>query len=83
MHAQIELLLHQFLDNCDAGVIACSLVTDYAKSVLPCPTQLLDDTWRGTVASYLSKHAGANPQKVAVVYKEVKLCYLDLGEYAA
>ncbi len=81
--SQMRLLLTQVADNAELHFEQYDLITETARQVLPNPTvDSLDATWRGSVPSYLSKHAG-DPQRasrIAVSYMKQSLTYAELDD---
>jgi len=44
-----------------------SLLTDFAKKIIPDPEEPLDNRFFGSIQSYLSSNAAKTPNKIAVV----------------
>ncbi len=76
---QYELVLRQAVADPDRAVDGFELLTGSAKSVLPDPTEPLDDTWFGAVHEAVDTHATRAPEALAVRDRHDSWSYLDLS----
>jgi L-aminoadipate-semialdehyde dehydrogenase len=75
MFQQLDLLLTQIVKNFQSNIIAYNLVTDRARALVPNPAKDQDPTWRGPITEFFSKNARAEPNRIAVVYKDDQITY--------
>ena len=80
MLAQLQGLLAQAADAPDTPVMAMSLVSEAARSVLPDPTAPLGDTWHGAVSTVFADVAAAHPERLAVRDPNETWTYGELEE---
>jgi amino acid adenylation domain-containing protein len=59
-----------------------SLVTPAAKAVLPDPAEPLDDTWHGSISSWLTRRAGERPEKIAIADARESWSYGELESFS-
>ena len=64
---QFTYLLSQVADHPQRGIDEFSLVTPSAVSVIPDPTESLDDTWEGSIHELFAKQAERVPDFPAVI----------------
>lgn len=76
---QYELVLKQAVAEPDLAIDRFELVTGSARSVLPDPTEPLDNTWFGAVHQAVDAHASRTPEAVAVRDHLDTWSYLDLS----
>ncbi len=77
---QYELVLGQAVANPDRSLDSFELLTPSARSVLPDPTEPLDDTWFGAVHDAVDNHASRVPEAVAVGDRHDTWTYRDLAD---
>ncbi len=75
---QYRHLLWQIAREPDTKISRFSLVTPAAQTVLPDPTETLDDGWLGSVHSLFSEHARRSPHALAVADKDDSWSYQEL-----
>ena len=77
MLRQIELILNIVSKNPDTKLNELSLITDFAKKVIPDPTFALDETFFGSIQSFLTRNAARHPTKPAIVDNSRFLFFLQ------
>jgi amino acid adenylation domain-containing protein len=75
---QFTYLLSQVADHPLRGIDEFSLVTPSAVSVIPNPTESLDDTWEGSIHELFAKQAERTPDFPAVIDPDERWSYSEL-----
>jgi amino acid adenylation domain-containing protein len=75
---QFTYLLSQVADHPLRGIDEFSLVTPSAVSVIPKPTESLDDTWEGSIHELFAKQAEQTPDFPAVIDPDEPWSYSEL-----
>jgi amino acid adenylation domain-containing protein len=75
---QFTYLLSQVADRPQRGIDEFSLVTPSAVSVIPDPTESLDDTWQGSIHELFAKQAERAPNFPAVIDSDNRWSYGEL-----
>ena len=75
---QFTHLLSQVADDPQKGIDEFSLVTPSAVSVIPDPTESLDDTWEGSIHELFAKQAERAPDFPAVIDPDNHWSYGEL-----
>ena len=75
---QFTHLLSQVTDNPQKGIDEFSLVTSSAASVIPDPTESLDDTWEGSIHQLFARRAERAPDCPAVIDPDNSWSYGEL-----
>ena len=75
---QFTYLLSQVADHPLRGIDEFSLVTQSAVSVIPDPTESLDDTWEGSIHELFAKQAERAPDFPAVIDPDNRWSYGEL-----
>ena len=86
---RIVLLLEQWATALDQAVTVpelpisrLSLLTESSCTVLPDPTQKLDDIWQGTIHEILGEQARRSPSSVAVIDPQDNWTYGEIDQAA-
>jgi amino acid adenylation domain-containing protein len=64
---QLQYLLSQVVVHPEESIDWYSLVPPAVRAILPDPTEALDETWEGSIQTFLSKQAARVPDRLAVV----------------
>jgi amino acid adenylation domain-containing protein len=75
---QFTHLLSQVADDPQKGIDEFSLVTPSAASVIPDPTESLDDTWEGSIHQLVARRAERAPDCPAVIDPDNSWSYGEL-----
>ncbi len=75
---QFTYLLSQIADHPQRGIDEFSLVTPSAVSVIPDPTESLDDTWEGSIHELFAKQAERAPDFPAIIDPDNRWSYSEL-----
>jgi amino acid adenylation domain-containing protein len=75
---QFTYLLSQVTDHPQRGIDEFSLVTPSAVSVIPDPTEFLDDRWEGSIHELFAKQAERAPDFSAVIDSDNRWSYGEL-----
>jgi amino acid adenylation domain-containing protein len=75
---QFTYLLSQIAEDPRRGIDEVSLVTPSAASVLPDPTESLDDTWEGSIHGLFAKQAERTPDFPAIIDPVERWSYSEL-----
>ena len=75
---QFIYLLSQIADHPQRVIDEFSLVTPSAVSVIPDPTESLDDTWEGSIQELFAKQAERVPDRPAVVDPNESWTFIEL-----
>jgi amino acid adenylation domain-containing protein len=78
---QFTHLLSQVADHPQRGIDEFSLVTPSAVSVIPDPTESLDDTWEGSIHELFAKQAERVPDFPAVIDSDNRWSYGELDRH--
>jgi amino acid adenylation domain-containing protein len=79
---QFASLLAQVINDPEQGIDQLSLFTPSAQAVLPDPTQVLDDTWKGAIHELFAEQARRSPDKLAVIDPEQSWTFSEIDRCA-
>ncbi len=77
---QYEQLLTEIVAQPDQPIATFSLVTPSTETILPSPTEPLDDAWQGAVHNMFSAQAKQHPHQIAVEDPQLHWTYQELDE---
>jgi amino acid adenylation domain-containing protein len=80
---QFEYLLLQVTREPNKEIDRFSLLPPAVRSILPDPSESLDDTWEGAIHELVSERARITPQSLAVIDAEAAWTYEELNRRSA
>jgi amino acid adenylation domain-containing protein len=80
MLEQLSYLLSQVADDPQRGIDEFSLATPSATSIIPDPTEPLDNTWEGSIHELFARQAKEAPNFPAVVDSTNRWSYRELDQ---
>jgi amino acid adenylation domain-containing protein len=80
MVRQFTALVRAMAENADQAISTPSLLTDYARNLLPDPVASLDASWEGSIPAAVQDHAKRTPDRIAIVTADGAWTYRTLDQ---